>query len=222
MKVSHTRPVCRLPVPWLCACAVRLKLRRRDGARASAPRTEHRESSGIKHRTTATHDGREHTELRRTFTGRSAGGERRRARIGRPGARLSVRLQTFGCNKAWEDDMMSLRWTRLPVLSVLVQVLVLVVSRSVSAARADRNMVSEEYVGATVNATVLDGRGNTVHVMSSDEGTYGQNSPKIDTRGVVIAPAPHHGGRPLHPEWFEVQLGIEPVIPSPHAAQTYV
>ncbi|XP_027136457.1 E3 ubiquitin-protein ligase RNF130 isoform X2 [Larimichthys crocea] len=89
--------------------------------------------------------------------------------------------------------MMSLRWTRLPVLSVLVQVLVLVVSRSVSAARADRNMVSEEYVGATVNATVLDGRGNTVHVMSSDEGTYGQNSPKIDTRGVVIAPAPHHG-----------------------------
>uniref|UniRef100_A0A3B5AXB7 PA domain-containing protein n=1 Tax=Stegastes partitus TaxID=144197 RepID=A0A3B5AXB7_9TELE len=78
-------------------------------------------------------------------------------------------------------------WIRLPILSVLVLVLILVPARS------DRNMVSEEYVGATVNATVLDGRGNTVHMMSSDEGTYGQNSPKVDTNGVVIAPAPHHG-----------------------------
>ncbi|XP_073343244.1 E3 ubiquitin-protein ligase RNF130 isoform X1 [Pagrus major] len=91
--------------------------------------------------------------------------------------------------------MMSVKWTRLPVPSVLILVLVqvLVLARSVSAARSDRNMVSEENVGATVNATVLDGRGNTIHVMSSDDGTYGQNSPKVDTRGVVIAPAPHHG-----------------------------
>lgn len=88
--------------------------------------------------------------------------------------------------------MTSLRWTRLSGQSVLV--LVLVLSRSVLAARSDRNIVLEEYVSATVNATVLDGRGNTVHVMSSDDGTYGQNSPKVDTRGVVIAPAPHHGG----------------------------
>lgn len=88
--------------------------------------------------------------------------------------------------------MTSLRWTHLPVLSALV--LVLVPSQLVSAARSDRNMVSEEYVGATVNATVLDGRGNTVHAMSSDDGTYGQNSPKVDTKGIVIAPAPHHGG----------------------------
>uniref|UniRef100_A0A3Q3VV30 RING-type domain-containing protein n=1 Tax=Mola mola TaxID=94237 RepID=A0A3Q3VV30_MOLML len=70
---------------------------------------------------------------------------------------------------------------------------VLVLSCSVLAARSDRNMVSEEYVGAMVNATVLDGRGNAIHVMSSDDGTYGQHSPKVDTRGVVIAPAPHHG-----------------------------
>lgn len=97
--------------------------------------------------------------------------------------------------------MTSPRWTRPPVPSVLVQVLVLVLSSSVLAARSDRNMVSEEYVGATVNATVLDVRGNAIHLMSSDDGKYGQNSPKIDTRGVVIAPAPHHGGtditRPL-------------------------
>ena len=91
---------------------------------------------------------------------------------------------------------MSVRWSCLPVPSVLILVVVqvLVLARSVSAARSDRNMVSEENVGATVNATVLDGRGNTIHVMSSDDGTYGQNSPKVDTRGVVIAPAPHHGG----------------------------
>lgn len=90
--------------------------------------------------------------------------------------------------------MMSVRWSCHPVPSVLILVVVLVLARLVSAARSDRNMVSEENVGATVNATVLDGRGNTIHVMSSDDGTYGQNSPKVDTRGVVIAPAPHHGG----------------------------
>ncbi|XP_026199072.1 E3 ubiquitin-protein ligase RNF130 isoform X2 [Anabas testudineus] len=91
--------------------------------------------------------------------------------------------------------MTSPRWTRLPVplVSALVLVQVLVLSCSVSAARSDRNMVSEEYVSATVNITVQDGRRNTVHVMSSDDGTYGQNSPKVDTRGIVIAPAPHHG-----------------------------
>lgn len=85
--------------------------------------------------------------------------------------------------------MMSPRWTRLPALLVLV----LVWSCWVAAARSDRNPVSEEYVGATVNATVLDGRGTVVHMMSSEDGTYGQNSPKVDTRGVVLAPAQHHG-----------------------------
>ncbi|KAI3351392.1 hypothetical protein L3Q82_020200 [Scortum barcoo] len=91
--------------------------------------------------------------------------------------------------------MTSLSRARVPVpVLVLVPVLALVLSPSVLAARSDRNLVSEEYVGATVNATVLDARGNAVHAMSSDDGTYGQNSPKVDTRGVVIAPAPHHGG----------------------------
>lgn len=93
--------------------------------------------------------------------------------------------------------MTSLKWTCLPVSSVPVLVLlqVQVLTGSVSAARADRNMASDEFVQATVNATVLDGRGHAVHAMSSDDGTYGQNSPKVDTRGVVIAPAPHHGGK---------------------------
>ncbi|XP_067374549.1 E3 ubiquitin-protein ligase RNF130 isoform X2 [Channa argus] len=94
--------------------------------------------------------------------------------------------------------MTSLRWTPffLPSVPVLLLALVqiLVLSGSVSSARSDRNMVSDEYVGAMVNATVLDGRENIVHMMSFDDGTYGQNSPKVDTRGVVIAPAPHHGG----------------------------
>ncbi|XP_029917939.1 E3 ubiquitin-protein ligase RNF130 [Myripristis murdjan] len=85
--------------------------------------------------------------------------------------------------------MMSLRRTRPPVPLVLV--LVLVLTRAAAAARPDRS--KDEHVGATVNATVLDGRGNPVHMMSSDDGTYGQNSPKTDTRGVVLAPAPYHG-----------------------------
>ncbi|XP_026186856.1 E3 ubiquitin-protein ligase RNF130 [Mastacembelus armatus] len=89
--------------------------------------------------------------------------------------------------------MTPLRWTCLPVPSVLV----LILTSTVSAARSDRNVLPEEYMGATVNATVnatvLNGRGNIVHMMSSDDGTYGQNSPKVDTRGIVIAPAPHNG-----------------------------
>lgn len=93
--------------------------------------------------------------------------------------------------------MTSPRWIRLHVLlvPVLVLVQILFLCGSVSAARSDRNMVSEEYVSATVNTTVMDGRRNTVHMMSSDDGTYGQNSPKVDTRGVIVAPAPHHGGK---------------------------
>uniref|UniRef100_A0A674MBM2 Ring finger protein 130 n=1 Tax=Takifugu rubripes TaxID=31033 RepID=A0A674MBM2_TAKRU len=70
---------------------------------------------------------------------------------------------------------------------------VLLLSCSALAARSDRSVVPEDNVGATVNATVLDGRGNLVQVMSSAEGKYGQNSPKVDTRGVVITPAPRSG-----------------------------
>lgn len=80
---------------------------------------------------------------------------------------------------------------------VLLQVQVLLLSCSASAARYDRGVVPEEYVGATVDATVLDGRGTLVQVMSSDDGTYGKNSPKVDTRGVVLTPAPHRGGTDL-------------------------
>uniref|UniRef100_A0A8C7ZVM5 E3 ubiquitin-protein ligase RNF130 n=1 Tax=Oryzias sinensis TaxID=183150 RepID=A0A8C7ZVM5_9TELE len=84
-------------------------------------------------------------------------------------------------------------WTCLSMPATLVLVHILVLAHSMSAARSDRNLVLEENVDATVNATVLDARGNTVHVMSRDDGTYGQNSPKVDARGVVIAPSPHHG-----------------------------
>ncbi|XP_078145085.1 E3 ubiquitin-protein ligase RNF130 isoform X2 [Centroberyx gerrardi] len=90
---------------------------------------------------------------------------------------------------------MSPRRTRLPVPAVPVLVLVLVLTRAaaVASVRADRSLGKEEHVGATVNATVLDGRGNPVHMMSTDDGTYGQNSPKTDTKGIVLAPAPYHG-----------------------------
>lgn len=80
----------------------------------------------------------------------------------------------------------------------LVLVLVLVPSRWVQALRSDRGLVPEENLGVTVNVTVLDGRGNLVQVMSSADGTYGQNSPRVDSRGLVLGPAPHLGGR-FHP-----------------------
>lgn len=108
------------------------------------------------------------------------------------------------------DSMTSLQRTRpsIPVVLVLGPVLVLALARSVQALRSDRGLVPEENLGVTVNVTVLDGRGNTVHVMSSDDGTYGQNSPKVDSRGVVIAPAPHHGGNDItHRRLIQVLIG---------------
>ncbi|MED6262274.1 hypothetical protein ATANTOWER_017089 [Ataeniobius toweri] len=83
------------------------------------------------------------------------------------------------------------RWTCFPVSAVLMLVLVQIVvqARSASAGCSDRN----SFEDATVNATVLD-RGSVVHVMSSEDGTYGQNSLKMDVRGMVLTPAPHHGG----------------------------
>ncbi|KAK5896446.1 hypothetical protein CesoFtcFv8_009608 [Champsocephalus esox] len=84
--------------------------------------------------------------------------------------------------------MMSWPWTRIP----LVLVLALSVPQ-VSSGRGDRTLISEEFVGAVVNASVLDGRGHAVQTMSSEAGTYGQNSPKVDTRGVVLSPSPVHG-----------------------------
>ncbi|XP_028316319.1 E3 ubiquitin-protein ligase RNF130 [Gouania willdenowi] len=79
------------------------------------------------------------------------------------------------------------------VLSVPVQLLVLVLVQPVGTARSDRSSVSEEFMGASINASVLDGRGNVIYTMNSDDATFGQNSPKIDVRGVVITPTPQHG-----------------------------
>ncbi|XP_077429823.1 E3 ubiquitin-protein ligase RNF130 [Vanacampus margaritifer] len=86
---------------------------------------------------------------------------------------------------------------RIPSVPVLVLVLVLVRSPWTQAGRSDRGgavLESEEYVSATVNASVMDAQGHAVHVMSSEDGTYGQNSPKVDTRALlVVTPAPRHG-----------------------------
>lgn len=83
------------------------------------------------------------------------------------------------------------RWTCFPLSAVMMLVLVqgAVQARSVSTGRSDRNSIED----ATVNATVMD-RGFAVHMMSSEDGTYGQDSPRMDARGIVLTPAPHHGG----------------------------
>ncbi|XP_057706709.1 E3 ubiquitin-protein ligase RNF130 [Corythoichthys intestinalis] len=78
---------------------------------------------------------------------------------------------------------------------VPVLLLLLLQARWARAGRSDRAVLaSEEYVNAKVSASVTDARGHAVHVMSSEVGTYGLNSPKVDTRSLlVVTPAPRHG-----------------------------
>ncbi|KAL6479737.1 hypothetical protein MHYP_G00107700 [Metynnis hypsauchen] len=58
----------------------------------------------------------------------------------------------------------------------------------------DKSVVSkEEYYSATVNATVLDSRGNPKRLISKDDGRYGQNSPKADAKGIVVTPVAVNG-----------------------------
>ncbi|XP_066505284.1 E3 ubiquitin-protein ligase RNF130 isoform X1 [Hoplias malabaricus] len=58
----------------------------------------------------------------------------------------------------------------------------------------DKSVVSkEEYYSATVNATVLDSRGNPKRLISKDDGRYGQNSPKVEAKGIVLTPVAVNG-----------------------------
>ena len=90
------------------------------------------------------------------------------------------------------------RWSAAtPCSSSLSAVmLILVLPRCMLSVRADKNMVSkEDYYSATVNATVLDLKGNPKQMLTKDDGRYGQNSPKTEAKGIVIAPAPVNGGK---------------------------
>ncbi|XP_051921392.1 E3 ubiquitin-protein ligase RNF130 isoform X2 [Hippocampus zosterae] len=119
---------------------------------------------------------------------------------GRKAARASV-CTRYDKDFLDEGSMTSFGRTGLRVPSALLPplllLLILVQSRRAGAGRPDRAgvvLASEEYVSATVNATAVDARGHAVHVMSSEDGTYGQNSPKVDARAlVVVTPAPRHG-----------------------------
>ncbi|KAM4621543.1 E3 ubiquitin-protein ligase RNF130 isoform 2-T2 [Polymixia lowei] len=86
------------------------------------------------------------------------------------------------------------RWTSAPPHHHLLPVLVLLLlPQCLLSVRNDKTSSKDEHVSATVNATVLDSRGNLIQMMSNDDGTYGQHSPKADTKGVVIPPAAYHG-----------------------------
>ncbi|XP_035622242.1 E3 ubiquitin-protein ligase RNF130-like isoform X2 [Oncorhynchus keta] len=86
------------------------------------------------------------------------------------------------------------RWTTATPCSYLpVVLLVLVLPRCILSIRADKTISKEDHVSATVNATVLDSKGNPKQILTKDDGMYGQNSPKVDAKGIVIAPAPNHG-----------------------------
>ncbi|XP_048885690.1 E3 ubiquitin-protein ligase RNF130 isoform X2 [Brienomyrus brachyistius] len=72
--------------------------------------------------------------------------------------------------------------------------LLLVLPRCMLSIRADKNLVNKDEVfSATVNATVSDSKGNLKQILSKDDGRYGQNSPRSEARGIVIAPAAVHG-----------------------------
>ncbi|KAJ0069097.1 hypothetical protein NL108_017764, partial [Boleophthalmus pectinirostris] len=71
------------------------------------------------------------------------------------------------------------------------QVLVLVVVQSVWAGH--RNLLPDDHVVATVNATATDSKGNLVHISSSEDALFGLHSPKTETRGLLLAPTPHNG-----------------------------
>uniref|UniRef100_A0AAY4CCL5 RING-type domain-containing protein n=1 Tax=Denticeps clupeoides TaxID=299321 RepID=A0AAY4CCL5_9TELE len=89
------------------------------------------------------------------------------------------------------------RWTAAsPCTSCLsAMILILALPRCMLSTDADKNMVSkEEYYSATVNATVLDLKGNPKQMLTKDDGRYGQNSPKTEAKGIVVTPAPVNGG----------------------------
>lgn len=52
----------------------------------------------------------------------------------------------------------------------------------------------EDYYSAIVNATVLDHKGNPQQMVTKNDGRYGQNSPKTEAKGIVVAPAAVNGG----------------------------
>ncbi|XP_056327937.1 E3 ubiquitin-protein ligase RNF130 isoform X2 [Danio aesculapii] len=59
---------------------------------------------------------------------------------------------------------------------------------------ADKTMVNkEDYYSAIVNATVLDHKGNPQQMVTKNDGRYGQNSPKTEAKGIVVAPAAVNG-----------------------------
>lgn len=88
------------------------------------------------------------------------------------------------------------RWTAVTRCSCLPAVLwLLVLPRCILSIRADNTFSKDDVVSATVNATVLDSKGNPKLILTKDDGKYGQNSPKVDAKGIVIAPAPYNGGR---------------------------
>ncbi|XP_036403765.1 E3 ubiquitin-protein ligase RNF130 isoform X2 [Megalops cyprinoides] len=87
------------------------------------------------------------------------------------------------------------KWSALtPRRCLPAFVLVLAFPRCVLSISADKSIGSkDDYFSATVNATVLDSKGNPKQILTKNDGRYGQNSPKTDAKGIVIAPAPIFG-----------------------------
>ncbi|TRY89040.1 hypothetical protein DNTS_022161, partial [Danionella cerebrum] len=77
---------------------------------------------------------------------------------------------------------------------LLAFLLAFILPRCTLSIGADKTMVNkEEYYSATVNATVLDHKGNPQQMLTKSDGRYGQNSPKTEAKGIVLAPAAFNG-----------------------------
>lgn len=77
----------------------------------------------------------------------------------------------------------------------LCSIILLLLPKCLFCAATEKTVVNkEEYVSATVNATIQDVKGNANRIISNEDGRYGQNSPKIKVKGIIITPSTVNGG----------------------------
>lgn len=79
-------------------------------------------------------------------------------------------------------------WNRLSSLPVWV-----LVNCCVLLASADNT--SQAYYTALINVTVLNPDRVSPTLLRIDRGRYGQDSPKVEVKGLLLAPVPINGGK---------------------------
>ncbi|XP_074739383.1 E3 ubiquitin-protein ligase RNF130 isoform X4 [Strix uralensis] len=99
-----------------------------------------------------------------------------------------------GITSARQESKMSWRWARQHRnggSSVLLLLLLLLWHCRVRPAGADN--ASQAYYTALINVTVLSPERGGPTLLRIDRGRYGQDSPKVDVKGLLVAPVPING-----------------------------